>query len=268
MADTTASWWSSLSKGKAFSIHMALSLLVFSSLVLVMFFFWFPGELFFLDGGWQGLKLVAMVDLILGPLLTLVLYKPRKPKLLLDMSMIAAFQIAALAYGFVATYQQRTVAVVFADRGFITLSNQAHQEANAKLSALKLTPRSINDIDASTPAMLLTPAPKNFGKYLEELFNGYPESHERSDQFLAIASANDAMRDSALSNEKLKEDGSYEAVQKALKNIKYDPKDMELYSFKSRYSSGVAVFDPASKRIIDYVPIDKPIVKTAEVADS
>ena len=54
-------------KGVAFAIHLTLSLLVFSLLVIIMLLCWLPGELFFLDGGWQGLKLVAMVDVVLGP---------------------------------------------------------------------------------------------------------------------------------------------------------------------------------------------------------
>ena len=105
-----------LSKSAAFSLHLALSLVIFSSLVAMMLLFWFPGELFFIDGGWQGLKLVAMVDLILGPALTLILYKPGKPKLIFDMSLIAAIQIAALAYGFYTTHQQRTIALVFSEQ--------------------------------------------------------------------------------------------------------------------------------------------------------
>jgi len=44
-----------LSKGAAFGIHLALSLLIFSSLIAMMLLFWFPGKLFFLDGGWEGL---------------------------------------------------------------------------------------------------------------------------------------------------------------------------------------------------------------------
>ena len=58
--------WSALTTSQAFILHLVLSLLIFSSLIYVMALYWFPGELFFLDGGWQGLKLVAMVDLVLG----------------------------------------------------------------------------------------------------------------------------------------------------------------------------------------------------------
>ena len=118
MASQQARSWRDLSKRSAFLIHLALSLLVFLSLVAVMATLWFPGELFFFDGGWQGLKLVALVDIVLGPALTFLLWRPRKSDLSMDMSLVALIQVAALGYGFSTTYQQRTVAVVFAENKF------------------------------------------------------------------------------------------------------------------------------------------------------
>jgi len=186
VSEATSKRWPVLSKGQAFTIHLALSILIFSSLVAVMWFMWFPGELFFLDGGWQGLKIVGLIDLVLGPALTLLLYKPGKPKLVMDMSFIALLQISALAYGFYATHQQRTVAVVYADRNFNTLSADAVSYANAELIEREHTPRSIEELkamDSSYPSMLRTPdpAPGEFGKFVSQLFNGYPEYHERTD---------------------------------------------------------------------------------------
>ena len=64
-----------INRYSASAIHLAISLLVFLSFIAVLYFLWIPGDLFFMDGGWQGVKLVAMVDLVLGPLLTLLLFK-------------------------------------------------------------------------------------------------------------------------------------------------------------------------------------------------
>jgi len=111
----------------ASALHLALSLLVFLSLVAVMYFYWFPGELFFMDGGYEGIKLVAMVDLVLGPLLTLLLFKRGKPSLAFDLGVVACLQIAALAYGFYATYNQRIVAFVYAENRFNTLTIAEHR---------------------------------------------------------------------------------------------------------------------------------------------
>jgi hypothetical protein len=55
--------------------------------------------LFDIAGGWEGLRIVIAVDLVLGPLLTLVVYKAGKSSLTFDLSCIAIFQIACLGGG-------------------------------------------------------------------------------------------------------------------------------------------------------------------------
>lgn len=252
------------SRAQAFAIHLTLSLLVFSSLVLVMLRWWFPGELFLVDGGWQGLKLVAMVDLVLGPALTLILYKPGKPKLVLDMVLIATIQLAALGYGFVTTWQQRTVAVVYAERAFNTVSAQAEAESAEDLRAREVEPRDIGELVASSDAagararvpLLMTPAPGKgeFGKYLADLFNGFPEMHERSDKYVVLAAGEPALADGALTLDELDSDAERAAVEAALGKIPLAADAIELHRFRARYASGIAIFDPAAARIVDYVP--------------
>ena len=252
-----------LSRVQAFAVHLTLSLLVFSTLVFVMLRWWFPGELFLVDGGWEGLKLVAMVDLVLGPALTLILYKPGKPKLALDLSLIAAVQIAALGYGFVTTWQQRTVAVVYAERAFTTVSAQAEREAAAALREADIEPRTVDELvaysaraGATAPVpLLMTPTPGrgDFGQYLADLFNGLPEMHERSDKYVVIAAGDGALSDEALTLDALDE-GERDAVEAALRDVSVGAGAIELHRFKARYASGVAIYDPASARILDYVP--------------
>jgi len=238
-----------------------------------MLMWWFPGELFFLDGGWQGLKIVALIDLVLGPILTLVLYKPGKSSLLFDMSCVAAFQIAALAYGFYATYHQRTVAVVFADRNFTTLSADAASVANTELIDLELTPQKIKDIDAAYPAMLLTPepSPEKFGKYVSELLNGYPESHERLDLFVKRGPEHtQLLSDLAATQEKLAKTGADKIIADAIEDGNYDESDIDVHFFKARYAKGLVLFSRSEQKILDYVPVpwDKLIAQmSTELAD-
>ena len=264
MAHATS--WLSIrpSKGVAFAIHLTLSLLIFSTLVLMMALFWFPGDLFFIDGGWQGLKLVAMVDLVLGPALTLLLYKPGKPKLALDMSLIAAFQIGALAYGFYATHQQRTVAIVFAEQGFNTLSAQANKDADQELLKLNAVPQPLPRASLLKLPLLLTPEPENLGKHLEEILNGYPGPNERSDQFVPLAAQRESMHKGALSMADLDDAGASEEIEQALNKLSLAASDVEFYKFKARYANGIAIFDPNGLRILDYVTYEstaKPSVK-------
>ncbi len=261
MSEATSKRWPVLSKGQAFTIHFALSVLIFSSLVAVMYFMWFPGELFFLDGGWQGLKIVGLIDLVLGQALTLLLYKPGKPKLLMDMSFIALLQISALAYGFYATHQQRTIAVVYADRNFNTLSADAVSYANAELIEKEHTPRSISELkgmDNAYPSMLLTPdpAPEEFGKFVSQLLGGFPEYHERTDLIEPLRPEHkDLLAKQAVSVEKLQKTGADKIVATAMQKHGFKDDDVIFHHFKARYAKGIVIVSKDNQEILDYVPI-------------
>lgn len=248
-----------LTKSQAFALHLVLSLVAFSMLVVTMLLWWFPGELFLLDGGWQGLRLVAMVDLVLGPALTLLLYKPGKPKLLLDMSLIGAIQIAALGYGFLATWQQRTVAVVHAEGAFTTLSAEAKAEADARLRELEIEPRAIDAIagvdgDRAVPLLVTPPpTPEEFGQYLADLFNDYPEPHERNDLYRTPTEEADTLAAGALALEELDE-ALAGPVAAALAEQGAESRRLQLHRFRARYARGIALYDPVAARIVDYVP--------------
>jgi len=246
-------WWP-LTRAQAFCLHLTLSLLVFSTLVFAMLMLWFPGKLFVLGGGWEGLKLVAMVDLVLGPALTLLLYRPGKPGVRLDMSLIAALQIAALGYGSFTTWQQRPVAVVFAEGEFNTLSAAAHATANAELLALQEQPRRVRDIDAGLVPVLVNPPPDQagFGSYLADLFNGYPEPHERSDRFVNANDARDTLALAALPVDAFDIDVRA-LIASTLQRHGLTPGEVQLHRFKTRYGRGVTLFDPAQGRVIDWL---------------
>lgn len=259
MSTNTTGRWANLPTRTAFAIHLTLSLLIFSSLVFAMLMWWFPGELFFLDGGWQGLKIVALIDLVLGPLLTLILYKPQKKNLLMDMSLIAAFQLAALGYGFYATHQQRTVAVVYADKGFVTLSADAASVAHQELLDKNETPQVISKLDNSKPAMLFTPppVPGEFDQYMSQLLGGYPEPHERLDMFEKRGPEHaDTLSSFAVAEETLKNSNTDKIVAKAIEKSGYDPADIEIHKFKARYAQGFVLLSKSEHKIVDYVPID------------
>lgn len=245
------------SRGAAFAVHLILSLLIFSTLVVMMLLYWFPGELFFLDGGWQGLKLVAMIDLVLGPALTLILFKPGKPGLVLDMTFIALLQIAALGYGFYTTWQQRTVAIVYAEQGFKTLSARDKRLADEELRALSAQPQALPPAAMLDLPLMLTPAPskETYGKYLEEILNGYPGPDQRSDLFVPLGEHHASMQADALDPQELADLGALPTIEKAMKKVPLQAAEsVEFYRFKARYASGIAIFDPQSMRIIDYVP--------------
>ena len=242
-----------LNRYSAFTIHLLLSLLVFLSLVAVMYFYWFPGNLFFMDGGWQGIKLVALVDLILGPLLTLCLFKRGKKGLVFDMSVIACLQIAALAYGFYATYNQRIVGFVYADNRFNTLTITEHTSSSDRLREKGIEPVAIDSFGENLPVTVYTEPFDSFsyGIYLESIFNDFPEVRERSDKYLPISKHLNDLATTQLWQNELENSGQLSRIQEMLAKKGFDESKVELYPLKARYESGIAVFDPARHEIVD-----------------
>ena len=91
--------------------------MVFVYLVYQIYYNWYPEPYFSVDGGWQGIRLVAAVDLVLGPLITFLIFDLSKSRkaIVFDLVTIMVVQFGALAYGVYATYSQRPVAIVFID---------------------------------------------------------------------------------------------------------------------------------------------------------
>ncbi len=108
-------------------LHFCISLGVFLLILFILINFWYPEPYFNTSGGWQGIRLVASVDVVLGPLLTLVVFNPQKSvrELTLDIGVIATFQCMALLWGGYTLYGQRPVAVVFWESNFVTVPAQA-----------------------------------------------------------------------------------------------------------------------------------------------
>ena len=98
---------------KAAAIHLCLSLLIVGTLALLIFKIWYLMPLATATGALIIFAMVFVVDLIIGPLLTLVVYKKNKKSLLFDLTVIVVIQIAALSYGVYSLSQARPVWLTF-----------------------------------------------------------------------------------------------------------------------------------------------------------
>lgn len=86
---------------KAAAIHLLCSGAVAGLSAALVFGIWYPYPYDQLAGGRELLLLVVAVDLVCGPLLTMVLFNPYKsrPELFLDLGIVVLLQFLALAYG-------------------------------------------------------------------------------------------------------------------------------------------------------------------------
>ncbi len=103
-----------MSRWKAATIHLSISLSVAAIVSILLYTLWFPPPYFRAAGASDLIPLLMGVDIIMGPLLTLVVISPGKPKKLrrLDLSIIVALQTVAFGYGFYVVCQARPVFIV------------------------------------------------------------------------------------------------------------------------------------------------------------
>ncbi len=122
-------------KLKATSIHLLISLLIFAGILYLIFFQWYPEPFFTAQGGWQGIQLMAVVDLVLGPSLTFIVFNhlKKRKEIILDLTLIALVQFTALAWGGYSVYMQRPIALVHWGDTFytVTCDDYSSQEIEA-----------------------------------------------------------------------------------------------------------------------------------------
>ncbi len=106
---------------QAFAVHMAISLVIFFILLVCITQYWYPGILFDTGNGWKAIGMIVGIDLVLGPLLTLIVFNHNKSSLKFDLAIIALVQTAALAYGTWTIHQTRPVALAFINNSFMTI---------------------------------------------------------------------------------------------------------------------------------------------------
>lgn len=98
---------------KAFLIHGLVSISVALLVIGLVFFIWYPSPLAKAVGVTHIFLMMLVIDVILGPLLTLLVYKQGKKTLLFDLTVIVLLQISALGYGLWTISQGRPAWLVF-----------------------------------------------------------------------------------------------------------------------------------------------------------
>lgn len=96
-----------------FLSHLLISVLVAGISLFLIFGIWYPAPLHRALGVGELVILMLAIDVILGPLLTLVLAKEGKKGLKMDLVLIGMVQLSALFYGLYTVNQGRPVAIAF-----------------------------------------------------------------------------------------------------------------------------------------------------------
>jgi hypothetical protein len=130
---------------RAASIHLGISIAIAALVLMGMLFYWYPPSYFAASGADGLLKLLISVDITIGPLLTLLVFRSGKPGLKFDLTIIGLMQVLALVYGMSVMWQARPVFLVFVqDRFHLVFAKDIDREqlAAARFPEFAQLPRS------------------------------------------------------------------------------------------------------------------------------
>jgi hypothetical protein len=144
-----------LSKLQATAIHLGLSAVAFCVVLYFIVVEWYPQPWFSLDGGWQGVRIMIVVDLVLGPALTFIIFNAAKSRraLLFDFTMIGLTQLGAFTWGVYAVHGQRPVAISYFDGGFYSFEERALRWQGRTVADL-------SQLDSRVPPLVFAEVPK------------------------------------------------------------------------------------------------------------
>ena len=164
-----------MSKLRAFLIHLSISATVVGAVFAVIFFIWYPDPYFRIAGTATVVRILIGVDVVLGPLLTLILFKSGKRGMAFDLSIIVFIQIAALIYGTNVIFQERPYFVVFVVDRFVIVPKQDINFAQIPNEKLKRKPwRAPIFVYANLPE-----TDEGRSKIFEEVMDGKPDIDRR-----------------------------------------------------------------------------------------
>ena len=98
---------------RCFLTHLAISVLIALSVLAVVFFVWYPAPFARVLGVSYIMWMMLAIDVVLGPLLTLLVAKQGKKTLKMDLAVIVLVQLVALAYGLYSIEKARPIAVAY-----------------------------------------------------------------------------------------------------------------------------------------------------------
>ena len=119
-----------MSRWKAAAIHLSISAVIGLVAAILIFGVWYPPPYGQATGATKLAVLLLGVDLVLGPLLTLVVFKAGKKSLKFDLSVIALLQACAFIYGMSVVVRARPVFIVAAVDRFTLITANDLDEAD------------------------------------------------------------------------------------------------------------------------------------------
>lgn len=254
-----------ISRKQAFLTHLFFSLTIFFVVLYFIAFVWFPSFYYKFDNGYMGTAVIFFVDVVLGPGLTLLVFKPGKPKLKLDMSLILIFQLVALTWGINSVYEDRPAAAVFHDGRFLCLTETVARNVDVE---------KISQGKSGNQKLAYLELPQSFderGEFMLEAFrNNMSAEYYYGSRFDSINknNINEILKYDLDFSELMRENPeNFDVINQYVETHPGYKARYYFYPIRSRFKTGIAVFDPEAMRIIEVLDLETTLYAQAPEID-
>ena len=136
---------------RAAGIHLLISLAIAALAAALVFGLWYPYPYRELSGGRALFFMVVGIDVIMGPLITLLIFNAQKTRrhLVADLSVVALLQLAALCYGLWTVFEARPVHIVFEYKSMVVV-----HAADIDPASLSQAPADLQKLPLTGPTLL------------------------------------------------------------------------------------------------------------------
>jgi len=240
----------------AFAIHFLLTLALGALAAALIFLVWFPDPFQTMVGGTKLFELVVVCDLVLGPLISLVIYDKSKGrrKLVLDYTIVGVVQLAAMIYGVYIVAGTRPVYVAFSkDRFEIVV---ARDITDQELAAARDPQYAKLPLDGPHLVAIRVPAADQQDALFQSVAGN--EEHTRPKFYAPYESALPDVRKRARTVEWLtrKFPRSKPLFDEAMKKVEIPPERVRWLPVRHRLGFWTALVDTADGKPIDWVAFD------------
>lgn len=121
-----------MNRYQAAAFHFLGSASVLLLIFALVRWVWYPGPLFFAASGANLIGIISAVDVVLGPLIMLIIFVPKKRGLKFDIALVLICQVGFMLYGVWSIFIARPVYIAYAAEQFHVVTANEIDEADLK----------------------------------------------------------------------------------------------------------------------------------------
>lgn len=255
MLDQKPSHWTD--RLRASGIHLGLSLGIAALAAWLVFGLWYPYPYREISGGRELFLIVIAVDVILGPLITLVVFNRAKPwsELRRDLIIVVLIQLAALGYGLWTVWVARPVHLVFEYKLFRVV-----HAIDIPVELLDKTPVGIVALPVTGPTLLSLRPFKDSGESMDATLAavGGGSLSARPDLWQPYEAASTEIRREAkpVSDLKARFAAHAAAIDAVITAKGRKPESLVYLPLAGRKTFWTVFLDPANGDVVAFMPLD------------